>query len=211
MFTFLRSRKCLDSNGRQLVFAVKKGSDSTVLWKGTVRVACVKIDPATRKIDNFKLLNLKQFLQVFKTFEQHLQAMDISEVKQQQMSASVLFEHFDDYCGDAAENSSSNNSSAAASPAKRLEAIEQFQECSICMDRQPEVLLPCAHLFCCPCIEQWNMTNKTCPICSEELTSTKETWILEDMPKAEEVSEEICTSLMGLSIVKEPISSVAPP
>ena len=33
----------LDANGKQLVFAVKKGTDSTALWKGTVRVACVKV------------------------------------------------------------------------------------------------------------------------------------------------------------------------
>jgi Zinc finger, C3HC4 type (RING finger) len=184
------------------VFAVKKGSDSTVLWKGTVRVACVKIDPTTRKIDSFKLLNLKSFLQVVKTYEQHLQAMDISELKKQQLSASVLFAHFDDYCDNAGDSSSSNNSSAAASPAKRLEAMEQFNECSICMDRQPEVLLPCTHLFCCPCIEQWLTTRKTCPICSDSLESTSDSWVLEDMPKAEEVSEEICSSLMGLSVVK---------
>ena len=33
----------LDANGKQLVFAVKKGTDSTALWKGTVRIAFVKV------------------------------------------------------------------------------------------------------------------------------------------------------------------------
>ena len=37
------SSQFLDSNGKSLVFAVKKGTDSTALWKGTVRVACVKV------------------------------------------------------------------------------------------------------------------------------------------------------------------------
>lgn len=54
----------LDSNGKQLVFAVKKGSDTTVLWKATVKVACVKIDAQTKNIDSYRPLNLKQFLQV---------------------------------------------------------------------------------------------------------------------------------------------------
>ena len=31
------SEHFLDSNGKQLVFAVKKGTDSTILWKATVR------------------------------------------------------------------------------------------------------------------------------------------------------------------------------
>lgn len=69
------SRKCLDPNGKQLVFAVKKGTDSSVLWKGTVRIACVKVDPITKKVECYKLLNLKQFLQVFRTFQTNLHAM----------------------------------------------------------------------------------------------------------------------------------------
>ena len=33
------SSQFLDTNGKQLVFAVKKGTDSTALWKGTVKVS----------------------------------------------------------------------------------------------------------------------------------------------------------------------------
>jgi hypothetical protein len=33
----------LDDNGKQLVFAVKRGSDVTLFWKATVRIACVKV------------------------------------------------------------------------------------------------------------------------------------------------------------------------
>jgi hypothetical protein len=54
----------MDNNGRQLVFAVKKGTDSTLLWKGTVRIACVKIDPITNKIDAYRLLTLREFFRV---------------------------------------------------------------------------------------------------------------------------------------------------
>ena len=45
----------LDSNGKQLVFAVKKGSDSTLLWKATVRVACVKIDVNSKDIESHQV------------------------------------------------------------------------------------------------------------------------------------------------------------
>jgi hypothetical protein len=54
----------MDSNGRQLVFGVKKGTASSLLWKGTVRIACVKVDPITKKIDTYRLLNLSEFLRV---------------------------------------------------------------------------------------------------------------------------------------------------
>lgn len=46
------------------MFAVKKGTDATLLWKATVKIACVKLDPTTKKIESCKLLNLPQFLKV---------------------------------------------------------------------------------------------------------------------------------------------------
>lgn len=79
-FLFLfRSRKCLDTNGKITVFAVKKGSDQSILWKATVRIACVKCDPESNRIESYKLINLKQFLKVFNTFQSHLEAMSSCE------------------------------------------------------------------------------------------------------------------------------------
>lgn len=43
------------------------------------------------------------------------------------------------------------------------------------------------------------MSKKTCPICQAELTSTDDTWVLSELPAAEEISEKICTELMALS------------
>lgn len=61
------------------VFAVKKGSDQSVFWKATVKIACVKCDPETSRIENFKLINLREFLKVFNTFQTHLEAMSSCE------------------------------------------------------------------------------------------------------------------------------------
>ena len=52
----------LDSNGKQLVFTVKKGSDGTVFWKATVRVAIVKIDAHTKQIDTYRCGKLHMWL-----------------------------------------------------------------------------------------------------------------------------------------------------
>jgi hypothetical protein len=32
---------------------------------------------------------------------------------------------------------------------------EKLNECCICLERKPDVMLPCAHSYCMPCIEQW--------------------------------------------------------
>lgn len=53
---------------------MKKGTDSTVLWKGTVKIACVKLDPESKVIESYRLLNLNQFLKVFKTLQCQLTA-----------------------------------------------------------------------------------------------------------------------------------------
>ncbi|XP_058827827.1 RING finger protein 141-like [Topomyia yanbarensis] len=230
------SRKCLDPSGKQLVFAVKKGTDSSVLWKGTVRIACVKVDPSTKKVECYKLLNLKQFLQVFRTFQNDLHAMVTVETQRirsptgspthssstgrgsssgsaagsfersdfspnssyvytfpQHTTASMLMEQVNGICG---SDSSSIDGGGLQS------STEEAAECCICLERKPEVSLPCAHSYCTPCIEQWNIHQKKCPICDEELVSTDDTWVLSEMPEAEEISEEICATLMKLSVGK---------
>uniref|UniRef100_A0A182W4A3 RING finger protein 141 n=1 Tax=Anopheles minimus TaxID=112268 RepID=A0A182W4A3_9DIPT len=251
------SRKCLDPNGKQLVFAVKKGSDNSILWKRTVRIACVKIDPETKKIDSFKLLTLQQFLQVFRTFQTNLHAMvtvesqrihspGTSPSKSSGGSASgpdtpsnVSVTELSSKNGTAEQRpgsstthtkqpessptvplstSSSSSSSANVSSSfvfpecttasilmdqvNSITAIDpegDHNECCICLERKPEVSLPCAHSYCMPCIEQWNIHQKTCPICDEALASTDDTWVLSEMPEADEVSEEICATLLKLS------------
>ena len=69
----------LDANGKQLVFAVKKGSDTSFLWKGTVRVACVKIDAETKDIDSYRCLNLKQYLRVYNSLRTQSAAVRSAE------------------------------------------------------------------------------------------------------------------------------------
>ncbi|XP_050099400.1 LON peptidase N-terminal domain and RING finger protein 3-like [Anopheles aquasalis] len=275
------ARKCLDADGKQLVFAVKKGTDNSILWKRTVRIACVKIHPETRKIDCYKLLTLQQFLQVFRTIQTNLHAMVTVESQRihsptknqvtktlaaggvsSSLSTVSINSSRDSVAGlnnesvqqpanveqpgssghaevgttspqgvhstlSSSPTSSSSTSSVAflfpetAATTSMLMAqvdavtatvtgsvqstndendgpVEQ-NECCICLERKPEVSLPCAHSYCMPCIEQWNIHQKTCPICDEELATTDDTWVLSEMPEADEVSEEICATLMKLS------------
>ena len=54
----------MDADGKQLVFVVKKGSDSSILWKGTVRIVCLKYHPELKTMEDCRLLNLVQFMRV---------------------------------------------------------------------------------------------------------------------------------------------------
>ncbi|XP_035784703.1 RING finger protein 141-like [Anopheles albimanus] len=276
------ARKCLDADGKQLVFAVKKGTDNSILWKRTVRIACVKIHPETRKIDCYKLLTLQQFLQVFRTIQTNLHAMVTVESQRihspnknprtktvvvDGISSSLSMASNDCSRNSAAgsidesvrqpgnieqpgssehaeigttspsgvhstRSSSATSSTSTSSVAfvfpeaaiattsmlmAQVDAVTAMviggvqstndeedgpveqNECCICLERKPEVSLPCAHSYCMPCIEQWNIHQKTCPICDEELATTDDTWVLSEMPEADEVSEEICATLMKLS------------
>lgn len=49
-----------------------------------------------------------------------------------------------------------------------------------------------------------NDLHDTCPICREKLESTDDTWVISEVPRAEEISQEIQSSLMKLSEHKDP-------
>lgn len=61
------------------MFAVKKGTDSTVFWKATVEVACVKLQTGSKNILSYRLLSLPQFLKIFKTFKCQVTAAEQSQ------------------------------------------------------------------------------------------------------------------------------------
>ena len=63
----------------------------------------------------------------------------------------------------------------------------------------PDTILPCAHSYCLPCIEQWNVDHKTCPVCRETLASTNEGWVISDGPDALEIATDIQKALMNLT------------
>lgn len=54
--------------------------------------------------------------------------------------------------------------------------------CSICVEREMEVVLQCMHAFCKSCINEWTFKFKktSCPICRATADSTSpETWVFE--------------------------------
>lgn len=94
----------------------------------------------------------------------------------------------------------------AASTAAPSEAVDGascldlgLEECCICLERKPELILPCAHSYCLPCIEQWSVDHSTCPVCRETVSSTDEGWVLGEEPDSMEIATEIQKALMDLT------------
>ena len=191
------SSQFLDSNGKQLVFAVKKGSDTSAIWKGTVRVACCKVDASTKEVDSYRLLTLKQFLAIFKSLQTQTAALQrdspCSSDSSSPTSPSLS----------AAERKKSHPLTLAKFSASTFldEALEgtSVEECCICIERRPDLILPCLHSYCLPCIEQWNVNNKTCPVCRETVASTDEGWVISDGPDCQDIATQIQKSLMEIA------------
>ncbi|ODN03989.1 hypothetical protein Ocin01_02709, partial [Orchesella cincta] len=233
------SSKYVDCKGKQLLFEVKPGSAGNVLWKGTVRIKVMKIDPEKSSVvEKTRELNLKQFLQLYNTLEMMMmdsnsgggggsqngtprklpKSVDSELPDEDFDEKDVLFsdskkledEESDgkkEECGGA---SGGVKTGGGGKPSRLIPPImdtsiildnldSKFgEECCICMENRPEVSLPCAHSYCLPCIEQWNVDHKTCPICREKLETTDDTWVLEERPDAEQVDQEIQKSLFDL-------------
>lgn len=60
----------------QLLFAVRKGTNSTVFWRQTIEIACIK---RNENSNSYRILNLKEFLQVCKTLQLHYSAIEQSK------------------------------------------------------------------------------------------------------------------------------------
>jgi len=186
----------LDTNGKQLVFAVKKGSDSSFLWKATVRIACVKIDSATKNIDSYRCLTLKQYLRVFNSLKTQSAAVTTT-LGDQDPKAQVAEASSSEATADAPKVDVTD----AKELLRALADVDpnSLDECCICLERKPDVILPCTHSYCLPCIEQWNVDHKTCPVCRETLASTDDGWVISEGPDSMDIATEIQKNLMELA------------
>jgi len=190
------SKQFLDSNGKRLVFAVQKGTDATALWKGTVRVACVKVDSDTKEVDSLRLLNLKQFLAVHRSIQIQAAAVTPGESSTTTPPLSPASQG-----ADAGKRSHPLSLPAFSHSMILEEALEgtSLEECCVCLERKPDTILPCAHSYCTQCIQQWNVNHKTCPVCRERLDSTEEGWVISDGPDDLDITTEIQKSLMEIA------------
>uniref|UniRef100_A0A8D8ZYH9 RING finger protein 141 n=1 Tax=Cacopsylla melanoneura TaxID=428564 RepID=A0A8D8ZYH9_9HEMI len=182
------SQQCMDADGNQVLFAIKKGTDSTVFWKGTIRIAVIRKNIHSSALETSKLLNLSQFLKIVKTLD------DMIKISQDQgstsdhkpITASILME---------VVNVKTENDKALS-----CSSGDSNDSCVICFEHKPDIVLPCMHSFCHKCIDSWNVNHKTCPICREEMLDSNDKWIISDRPDELELSEQIASTLMSVMV-----------
>ena len=187
----------LDSNGKLLVFAVKKGTDTTPLWKGTVRVACCKVDANTKDVDTYRVLTLKQFLAIFKSLQTQTAALR-EDASSADSSPDTDLVKVPGVTRPHPLTTAKFSASVLLEEALGEEAAS-LDECCVCLERKPDLILPCAHAYCVQCIEQWNVNHKTCPVCRESVNSAEEGWVISDGPDSLDIATQIQKSLMELA------------
>ncbi|XP_075423214.1 RING finger protein 141 isoform X2 [Ascaphus truei] len=168
--------KLASGQDKHLLFEVQPGSDSSALWKVVVRVLCTKINKPSGVVEGSRIMNLYQFLQLYKDITSH---------------AAGVFAQSSSAPEGNAESFSSQSSCQASILMGRVKQLTDEEECCICMDGRADLILPCAHSFCQKCIDKWSDRNRNCPICRLQVTGMNDSWVVSDAPTEEDVASYI--------------------
>ncbi|GIY96424.1 RING finger protein 141 [Caerostris extrusa] len=183
-------RKVKACEGRHLKFFVKKGSDATFFWKQTVRIVCMRVNITDDSAALFcdESIDEESLNNVLATTDQEIEVHKLLGLRQFLLAFNMITYHFN--CMQADEHKIMNEA----------EAETESEECIICMERKPEITLPCAHAYCLFCIEQWNVSNRTCPVCRAAMENTDDSWVTPEIPNRSEVNAEIQKALTVLTL-----------
>lgn len=173
-----------DHKGKQLLFSVEAGTDTTIFWKHTIRICCQKVNTRRNLIESSRILKLRQYIEVYSEITDQVSSLALIPdnasmpsplAASADISASIIFDE----------------------ATKKVDFDEV--ECCICMENKSEIILGCSHKFCESCIDQWNVTSRTCPICRARVRGSDDTWVLTEKPTANEFQSEVKEYLVGLA------------
>ncbi|CAF2425535.1 unnamed protein product [Rotaria sp. Silwood2] len=167
-----------------LRFTVVPHSDSNIFWKALIRITCSKISRVDQTKLNETVLNLQQFLSVHQSLCQQIAIL-------QKCSSSTLY-----------NSSSTDQNNSSFSTAKLSFNAPNDNECCICMDRKPNLVLPCTHRFCDECFHQWSSqtsptSSQTCPLCRVDVNSDSG-FVLAETPRYDNVKKMLTESILSL-------------
>ena len=87
-FQCISMRRCAqlrDDNGKHLLFALKKGTSDTLLWRAAVRICCLKVRdaPGTTQVQvvSRRIMDLRQVHSSCKAFHKHYIRFNSSSVR----------------------------------------------------------------------------------------------------------------------------------
>ncbi|ROL43338.1 RING finger protein 141 [Anabarilius grahami] len=157
---------------KHLLFEVQPGSDATALWKVAVRIVCTKINKENGMVEASRIMNLYQFIQLYKDITSQAAEVFNSEVAAEGSSGPL----------------SSEDNCQASMWMGRVKQLTDEEECCICMDGKADLILPCAHSFCQKCIDKWSGQSRNCPVCRIQVTAANESWVMSDAPTEEDIA-----------------------
>uniref|UniRef100_A0A8C5QKN5 RING finger protein 141 n=1 Tax=Leptobrachium leishanense TaxID=445787 RepID=A0A8C5QKN5_9ANUR len=169
--------KLASGQDKHLLFEVQPGSDSSALWKVVVRVLCTKINKTTGMVEALRIMNLYQFIQLYKDITNH--------------AAGAFAQASGGAAEENAESFSSMSSCQASILMGKVKQLTDDEECCICMDGRADLILPCTHSFCQKCIDKWSDRNRNCPLCRLQVTGVNDSWVVSDAPTEEDVASYI--------------------
>lgn len=189
----------IDDDGYKLTFQVQTGTDKTFLWKLTIRIECVKAklleDNHVHK-KSFRLLRLNQFINIY------------NHIKQQSEVLKSFNETNSEVNRQSASCSSSKASPSNMTESKLYDTIQSMSHsqcnekeeeiCCICMEAKTNLILTCTHNFCEKCIKEWQITQKSCPIC-RCYAGDNDGFILADCPDYYNLQDEMSKSLFQIT------------
>ncbi|XP_022671119.1 RING finger protein 141-like isoform X1 [Varroa jacobsoni] len=166
----------LNLGGREVNVKVAGYSDDHLLWRSGIRFRCTVKDLQSGE-ELTKEINLRQFITVYHNVMVNKKLLNIPTTQQ---------------------NGAKKEDSGQQTQLAELEGEEEDDHlCCVCLERERQISLPCAHSFCPSCIHEWQLRSNACPLCREEST-VEDQWILEDGPDLTEMEKELKTTLVNL-------------
>lgn len=167
-----------------LRFTIVPTSDSNIFWKALIRITCSKISRVDQSKSNELVLSLHQFLSVHQSLSQQILTL-------QKCPSPTL-------CNSAGADQNSSSFSST----KLSFTVPNDNECCICMDRQPNLVLPCTHKFCDQCFHEWSTqtsatSSQTCPLCRVDINNDSG-FLLAETPKYDNVKKMLTESILSL-------------
>ncbi|XP_053305604.1 RING finger protein 141 [Spea bombifrons] len=171
--------KLASGQDKHLLFEVQPGSDASALWKVAVRVLCTKINKTRGVVEVSRIMNLYQFVQLYKDITSHAAGVFAQEGSGSGENA------------ESVESASSVSSCQASILMGKVKQLTDEEECCICMDGRADLILPCAHSFCQKCIDKWSDRHRSCPICRLQVTGMNDSWVVSEAPTDADVASYI--------------------
>ncbi|CAG0883402.1 unnamed protein product [Cyprideis torosa] len=174
-------------SGQQLIFVVRNdiGGES-IFWKATVKVYCCTYDEGCKTLISTRVLSFKQFQKVYDNLVAQVNSTTRGIIPTPPSSPSAA---------SAGEGAGATCAGTEEDPEdlkwSKVTDTSLDEDCCICLERKPEVSLPCAHCFCAPCIEQWNIIQGSCPVCRERVTNPADMWVISEIPETCEITEDV--------------------